>query len=116
MRQPRSRFTLPAFDALANLARRDPGALEALRRRLTDEVIRRAPDADARRRLEGLKFRIDMERRRSPDALSACIRISAMMHRSLADLHTALEAPDELRARRNPRPARLLDFKAPEGS
>ena len=110
MRQPRSRFMLPAFDALASLARRDPDALEALRQRLTDEVIRRASNADARRRLEGLKFRIDMERRRSRDPLSACIRISAMMHRSLADLHTVLEAPDEFRARQNGREAHLVSF------
>src|SRR5262249_56413239 len=89
MRTPRSRFTLPTFDALANLAQRDPSALERLRVRLTDEIIRRAPNDAARRRLEGLKFRIDMERRRAPDALAACVRISALMHSSLADLHQA---------------------------
>jgi hypothetical protein len=110
MRQPRSRFTLPAFDAMASLARRDPDALEALRERLTDEVIRRASNAQAKRRLEGLKFRIDMERRRCPDPLSACIRISAMMHRSLADLHTVLEAPDEFRARKRGQAAPLVAF------
>jgi len=103
MRTPRSRFTLPAFDALANLARRDPSALERLRVRLTDEIIRRAPNDVARRRLEGLKFRIDMERRRAPDALAACVRISALMHSSLADLHQALSVPGGYRAEREKR-------------
>jgi len=110
MRKPRARFTLPAFDALASLARRDPCALERLRERLTDEIIRRAPTDTARRRLEGLKFRIDMERRRAPDALAACVRISALMHSSLADLQHALSAPGGYRAPKSRRAARLLGF------
>jgi Protein of unknown function (DUF3135) len=114
MRKPRTRFTLPAFDALAQLARRDPSALERLRERLTDEIIRRASTDAARRRLEGLKFRIDMERRRAPDALAACVRISALMHSSLADLHQALSVPGGYRAAREPRrSARLLGFPDP---
>jgi len=99
---------------MANLAQRDPSALERLRERLTDEVIRRASTDAARRRLEGLKFRIEMERRRSPDALAACVRISAMMHSSLADLHQALSVPGGYRAGRKPRrSARLLGFPDP---
>ena len=105
MRTPRARFTLPAFDALASLARRDPSALERLRERLTDEIIRRASTDAARRRLAGLKFRIDMERRRAPDALAACVRISALMHSSLADLHQALSVPGGYRAAREKREA-----------
>jgi hypothetical protein len=96
---------------MASLARRDPAALEALRERLTHEVIRRAPTDDARRRLEGLKFRIDMERRRTPDPLAACVRISALMHCSLADLKIALSDPGELLDRRQTsRGATLLAF------
>jgi hypothetical protein len=114
MRKPRARFTLPAFDAMASLARRDPAALERLRDRLTDEIIRHAATPDARRRLEGLKFRIDMERRRTPDALAACVRISALMHSSLAELKTALSRPDDLLDRRQGLGATLLEFP-PEG-
>jgi len=35
-----------------------------------------------------------MERRRSPDALSACVRLSKLMHESLSELHTVLNEPD----------------------
>ena len=94
MNEPRIRRTLPAFEVLAELGRRDPGALEALGRLLTDDVIKHAPRPASRRRLEGLKFRIEMERRRSPDALSACVRLSKLMHESLSELHTVLNEPD----------------------
>ena len=102
---------------MASLARRDPSALERLRDRLTDEIIRHASTDAARRRLQGLKFRIEMERRRAPDALAACVRISAMMHSSLADLHQALSLPGGYRAERAPRrAARLLGFRAPDAN
>ncbi len=88
---------LPAFDVLADLARNNPAGLEVLRNRLTDEVIRHARSEPARRRLEGIKFRIDMERRRARDPLAACVRISVMMHRSLANLQAVLVQPDAYR-------------------
>jgi hypothetical protein len=101
MHEPRIRRTLPAFEVLAELGRRDPDALQALGRLLTDDVIKHAPRPASRRRLEGLKFRIEMERRRAPDALSACVRLSMLMHESLSELHSVLNEPDGYR-----RPAR----------
>lgn len=103
--------TLPTFDVLAELARNNPSGLEALRNRLTDEVIRRARNDPSRRRLMGLKFRIDMERRRSPDALAACIRLSAMMHRSLAQLQGVLAEPNVYR--QHAEPGTVLGFPRP---
>lgn len=102
--------TLPDFDALAELAKSDPPALEALRERLTDQVIKGATTARARRRLRGLKFRIDAERRRSTDPMAACVRLSALMYESLAELKWALEAPDAVLAQRR----RPLGARAPE--
>lgn len=108
MRRVPNSQTLPTFDVLADLARNNPSGLEALRNRLTDEVIRHARSDPARRRLQGLKFRIDMERQRAPDALVACIRLSAMMHTSLARLQGVLAEPDVYR---QPAPtATLLGF------
>jgi Protein of unknown function (DUF3135) len=101
--------TLPEFSVLLALARSDPRALERLRERLTNDVIRHARSPALRRRLRGLKFRIDMERRRARDPLQACIRLSAMMHRSFADLHAVLTAPDRYRSRTR-RVAQVLAF------
>ena len=43
MNEPRIRRKLPAFEVLAELGRRDPAALQALGRLLTDDVIKHAP-------------------------------------------------------------------------
>jgi Protein of unknown function (DUF3135) len=104
-----TRPTLPDFNVLVALARADPRALEVLRERLTDDVIRQAQSPALRRRLRGLKFRIDMERRRARDPLEACVRISAMMHRSFADLRGVLAEPDRFLTRGR-RAAKVLRF------
>jgi hypothetical protein len=93
MIEPRIRRQLPAFEVLAELARRDPQALYALGRVLTDDVIRQAPRDASRRRLEGLKFRIEMERRRAPNPLAACARLSQLMFDSLDELDCVLNEP-----------------------
>ena len=84
---------LPAFDVLVDMARNDPQGLETLRRSLTEAVIEAASTEHKRKRLQGLQFRIDMERKRAKNQLAATIRISEMMCRSLADLHRSIVAP-----------------------
>jgi hypothetical protein len=84
---------LPAFDVLVDMARNDPQGLETLRRSLTDAVIAAASNETTRKRLQGLQFRVDMERRRATTPLAATIRISEMMCRSLADLHRSMVSP-----------------------
>ena len=86
---------LPAFDILVDMARNDPEGLETLRRSLTDAVIAAASSENTKRRLQGLQFRVDMERRRAGTPLAATIRISEMMCRSLADLHRSMVTLDE---------------------
>lgn len=89
---------LPGFDVMLDLARNDPDQLEALRKRLTESVIAAADNDDRKRRLEGLQFRVDMERRRAATPLAATIKISEMMAQSLADLHRSLVTPIEEQA------------------
>ncbi len=103
---------LPAFDVLVDMARNDPQGLETLRRSLTDAVIAAASNDVTRRRLQGLQFRVDMERRRAHTPLAATIRISEMMCKSLADLQRSMVAvtdPPEDRERAAPR-APVLPF------
>lgn len=80
---------LPDFDYLKSLAQDNPEALEALRRDLCQRLIDRAP-ARLRQRLNGLMFRIDMETRRSKNAIHSCVTLSRMMMDSFSDLHEAL--------------------------
>ncbi len=110
MIEPRIRRQLPAFEVLAELARRDPQALYALGRVLTDDVIRQAPRAASRRRLEGLKFRIEMERQRAPNPLAACARLSQLMFDSLDELHSVLNEPGGYHRQASPSTGTVLGF------
>jgi hypothetical protein len=66
------------FDTWMSLAQTDPVAFEERRSRLIEEFIERTP-ADQQRRLRGLQFKVDMERRRARTPMAACLRISDMM-------------------------------------
>lgn len=82
-------ITLPDFEVLREMAEKDPEGLERLRVELCDQLIQEAPEA-YRRKLRGLQFRVDMERRRARNPMAACIAISAMMHDSFDQLRQAL--------------------------
>ena len=84
---------LPAFDVLVDMARNDPQRLETLRLNLTRSVIASADTEQKRKRLEGLQFRVDLERRRARSPLAATIKISEMMCHALADLHRSMVTP-----------------------
>ncbi|MBA53628.1 MAG: hypothetical protein CMK89_04170 [Pseudomonadales bacterium] len=82
-------YDLPEFDKLREMAQRDPEALERLRVELCDRLIQEAPEK-YRRKLRGLQFRVDMERRRAKSPMAACIAISGMMHDSFDRLRQTL--------------------------
>lgn len=85
---------LPSFDELMKLAQQDPNKLETLRQAWVEETIASAPD-NFQRRLRGLQFQIDMEREKSSNPISACVRISQMMHEGLANLREAINKPED---------------------
>lgn len=86
---------LPSFDELMKLAQQDPEELEKMRQHWVEETIASAPEM-FQRRLKGLQFQIDMERQKSKNSLSSCVRISQMMHEGLANLRDALNHNDQL--------------------
>jgi hypothetical protein len=88
---------LPPFDELKQLANRNPEALEALRQQLIEQTINSAGE-DFRRRLRGLQFQIDMERQRASNPLSACLRMSRMMHERLHCMVESLNFSDDSNA------------------
>lgn len=110
-------YTLPDFDKLRDMAQKDPEGLERLRIQLCDQLIQSAPEA-YRRKLRGLQFRVDMERRRAKNPMAACIAISAMMHDSFDQLRQALnEAAGNATSTlggiqpENPAEAKVLPFR-----
>lgn len=82
---------MPSFDEMARLAKDDPEHFETLRQELIESTISGASE-DHQRRLRGLQFQVDMERRRSGSAMAACLNISKMMHDSLYTLGQTLNA------------------------
>ncbi len=66
------------FDEWKALAQFDPDAFEVRRKRMIAETIGQAPQ-HMQPRLHALQWRIDMERARASNPLSACIRLSNMM-------------------------------------
>ncbi len=86
---------LPEFDVLVEMARSDPQRLERLRQQLTNNVIDNQPDQLKKRRLKGLAFTIDMERKRANTPMQATIKLSEMMCWKLAELNRAFIEPEE---------------------
>jgi hypothetical protein len=66
------------FDEWTSLAYSDPEAFEKRRKRVIDETIAQAP-RHMQTRLHALQWRIDIERSRASNPLSASIRLSNMM-------------------------------------
>ncbi|HED15540.1 MAG TPA: DUF3135 domain-containing protein [Gammaproteobacteria bacterium] len=66
------------FDSAMRLAQDNPDAFEQYRREAIDGLIERIP-VHNQERLRRLQWRIDQERKRSGDAMSACVRIYEMM-------------------------------------
>jgi len=102
-------LTIPDFDKLSELARNEPNAYEILRLELCQQFISEAP-IDVQRRLEGLQFRIDMERRRSGNPIHSCIKLSAMMNDSLQKLGKVLSNPEEFVRENEENSADILPF------
>lgn len=85
------------FDDWMALGRSDPMAFEERRRRVIEEAIARAPQR-MRPRLSALQWRIDMERSRASNPLSACIRLYNMMWKTLCGENGLISAIGDLTA------------------
>lgn len=80
----------PSFDELKRLAEQSPEKLEELRENKVRALIEQAPEA-YRRRLRGLQFQVECQRRLHSSPMGSCIAISKMMHESLARLNEVLQ-------------------------
>lgn len=93
----------PNFDQLLKWAKEDPEQLERFRQQQIDSIINSAPEEN-QRRLRGLQFQIDAQRKLHANSpMASCVKISQMMHDSFAELRIWLNditgANDPLRER-----------------
>jgi len=80
----------PNFDTLLKLAKEKPEELEKFRQYQVETIINQAPEG-SQRRLRGLQFQIDAQRKLHNDSpMGACLKISQMMHESFAELRVWL--------------------------
>ena len=79
------------FDFWRQLAEKDPESFEKHRAQLIHSVIESSP-AFLHKRLRGLQWRIDMEIRRSKNAMDSCLRINRMMMDSVYEKNGLLES------------------------
>jgi hypothetical protein len=71
------------FDQAMELARTDPEAFEQYRRDVIEALIARAPERN-RQHLRRVQWRIEQERKRASNPLSACVKLYRMMWESFA--------------------------------
>lgn len=104
------------FELWAKLAESDPRAFEEKRRLMLESFIKEAP-GHLRQRLQCLQWRIDREREKCSNPLSACVRLYSMMWDSVcgdSGLLRALQSVGESRSDVGEEPlrsARVLQFK-----
>ena len=102
------------FDHWSTLARSDPEAFEALRTRVIDEAINRAPER-SQARLRCLQWKLDQIRDTAASPLSACVLMSRMMWDSVlgdGGLHDTIGKMDQLTTRKPKMPsAQILPFR-----
>ena len=106
------------FNDWMALSRSDPTAFEERRRRVIEETIARAPQ-HIQPRLRALQWRIDMERARASNPLSACIRLYNMMWKTLYGENGMMSAIERLTGsahattagERLPNSAKILSFE-----
>lgn len=79
----------PPFDELAELARSDPEAFEALRRRLVESHIARSP-VEQKLKLQRMQFRINGVLKRSSNPVHACILLQSMLAENTSRMSDAL--------------------------
>ena len=80
---------LPSHETLSELAANSPDKLEFILRENIAALIEQASGSQ-RRRLQGLQFQIDVQRKLAKNPVDSCIRISRMMHDSFIELDKAL--------------------------
>jgi hypothetical protein len=66
------------FNTWAKLAKEDPAEFERWREATLRAAIDAAPE-EHRKRLEGLQFRLNLERAKAPTPLASCVRMNTLM-------------------------------------
>ena len=79
----------PDFDRLRYLIDHSPEEVERIFRGNIELIFKKASENELRR-LRGLQFQIDAQKRLAKSPMDCCVRMSRMMHDSFIELNDAL--------------------------
>lgn len=82
---------LPAFDELLNMAKQDPAALDALQKKLNQELIDAQSDDRGRKAIQQTLFRLQSEQLRYKAPLVRLTRAYQLMLSEMSRMQDALE-------------------------
>ena len=85
------------FDHFASLAKKDPDAFEAYRKKLIEKTIEDAP-RERRTNLQRYQWRIDQETRKHDNSLGACIKLTQMMSQRMFSINKQLDTLTKITA------------------
>lgn len=100
----------PTINHLFEWAETNPGLLDQWLQQEVNHIIENAP-LKHKERLEGLQFRIEMEKRRAKTPLASCLKLSELMYDSFFELKLALENGDSQTTQDLSQKAKVLPFK-----
>jgi hypothetical protein len=106
---------MPTFDELKDLAQRDPEGFESLRTELIEDCIRRSSGRN-QRRLRGLQFVVEAQRRAAGSPMKALLDIQGMMYDSFLSLQEALRFQKRPSEPSSPKSTRVLPFRRSRSS
>ncbi|ODP96748.1 MULTISPECIES: DUF3135 domain-containing protein [Salinivibrio] len=98
--------TLPSFDELAALAQSDPKALEALRLKMSEEVIANASHA-TQPQLHAMLSHINRVIEHGKNPLHVNVMLFQALSKQYSRFATAFESPESLRSHN----AEIMDFR-----
>ena len=81
--------TLPDFDTLRDLIENSPEEVERILRKNIEQIYESVPNEQLRR-LKGLQFKIDAQKKLAKNPMDSCVKMSRMMHDSFVELNSAL--------------------------
>lgn len=67
------------FDELKDLYEKSPDEFELRRQNLVSNFIASLPNKIVRKKIKGLQFKIDMERRKSKNPYDSCIKLNKLL-------------------------------------
>lgn len=100
---------MPSVEEMQDMARNHPEQLEQLQTDMNAELLRIAPE-HMKKRIAGLLWKVDAERKRHSNPLARAMAVSVLMMESLRELNEVLNGIVDGRTPEESETAKILHF------